>query len=94
MIRYIEEDSVRDKILYGKAYISAELEVYIKKVFDETPVADVAPVRHGKWIETGYYSRSKNPIYLCSVCHKEVEDRFIKNHKFCLHCGAKMDLED
>ena len=55
---------------------------------------DVAPVRHGKWIETGYYSCFKNPIYLCSACHKEVEDRYIKNHEFCLHCGAKMDLED
>ena len=44
MTRYIEADSVRDEILYGEAYVSAELEVYIKKVFDYAPIADVVEV--------------------------------------------------
>ena len=37
MTRCIEAYSVRDEILYGEAYVSAELEVYIKKVFDDAP---------------------------------------------------------
>lgn len=53
--------------------------------------ADVAPVVHGRWLDTGYYGHSKSPIYICSNCRKEVEDYYIKNHKFCLHCGARMD---
>ena len=61
---------------------------------DYSEVVEYAPVVHARWIETGYYSSSKNPIYICSACHKEVEDRYIKNHESCLHCGAKMDLEN
>lgn len=57
------------------------------------PAADVAPVVHGRWLDTGYYGHSKSPIYMCSNCRKEVEDYYIKNHKFCLHCGARMDGE-
>ena len=52
---------------------------------------EVEPVVHGRWLDTGYYGHSKSPIYMCSNCRKEVEDYYIKNHKFCLHCGARMD---
>ena len=61
---------------------------------DKEPAADVVEVKHGRWIDTGYHGYSKKPIFQCSECHGEVEDYFIKNHKFCLHCGAKMDKED
>ena len=37
MTRCIEAYSVRDEILYGEAYVQAELEFYIKKVFDDAP---------------------------------------------------------
>lgn len=50
--------------------------------------------KHGKWLETDYFDAHKIPIYKCSVCFKEVADHYIKCHKYCLHCGAKMDLED
>ena len=85
MTRCIEADSVRDEILYGEAYVSAELEVYIKKVFDDAPAADVAPVVHGWWKGAGMGD------YYCSLCCEEVSGN---RHKFCPNCGAKMDLED
>ena len=85
MTRCIEADSVRDEILYGEAYVSAELEVYIKKVFDDAPAADVAPVVHGRWKGAGMGD------YYCSLCCEEVSGN---RHKFCPNCGAKMDLED
>ena len=55
---------------------------------------EMAIVRHGRWIETDYFDAHKVPIYECSVCFREVADHYIKCHKYCLHCGAKMDLEE
>lgn len=67
------------------------LEAY--QVVLKIPAADVDEVRHGRWICGDYYDNHYNPIFECSSCNKEVADRFIKNHNYCLHCGAKMDLE-
>lgn len=58
----------------------------------QTPAADVAPVRHGRWLTTDAY-----PHHLyCSVCYKT----YAKNAKwvneldlptnFCPNCGAQM----
>ena len=57
--------------------------------------ADVAPVRHGRWIEPSrlYYGAKQ---YECSLCYS---DTFWKKHSItvkythCPNCGAKMDLE-
>ena len=57
---------------------------------DEMPTADVAPVRHGRWIE-----QSEESLYSCSVCGAEwvtIEGTPEENDMdFCPHCGAKMD---
>ena len=57
--------------------------------------ADVAPVRHGKWIEpTQLYYGAKQ--YECSLCYS---DKFWNKHNItvkyphCPNCGAKM-MED
>lgn len=50
--------------------------------------------KHGKWLKTEYFDAHKVPIYQCSVCFREVADNYIKCHNYCLHCGAKMDLEE
>ena len=57
--------------------------------------ADVAPVRHGRWIEPSrlYYGAKQ---YECSLCYS---DTFWKKHNItekyphCPNCGAKM-MED
>ena len=69
--------------------------IYIRKphVLD-LDIIEAEPVRHGRWIETDYFDAHKVPIYECSVCFKEVADHYIKCHKYCLHCGAKMDLKE
>ena len=62
----------------------------------EAPAADVAPVRHGRWMTTDAY-----PHHLyCSVCYKT----YAKNAKwvneldlptnYCPNCGARMGKED
>lgn len=66
--------------------------------FDEIPSADVAPVRHGRWIDTGAENEAGN-IYFCSVCNKlynpNKKDVAMKRAKekpdYCPNCGAKMD---
>lgn len=48
--------------------------------------ADVAPVRHGRWIDVREYCGD----YMCSNC-----ETLYSTNKFnyCPNCGAKMDLE-
>ena len=50
-----------------------------------TPAADVAPVRHGQWIEYG-------DCQICSECGEEhCWDEY--RAAYCDSCGAKMDGE-
>ena len=55
------------------------------------PAADVAPVRHGRWIDEGQYADFfPHHAYRCSECGNhflEVE----MYYEFCPRCGAKMD---
>ena len=55
----------------------------IKKI----PAADVAPVRHGRWI-----SDKKRLWYKCSNCG--MEDMLEQDYSFCPFCGAKMEGEE
>ena len=60
------------------------------------PVADVAPVKHGKWIRNPDYE-SWAEMYVCSACNRNALTDGDYRHKlsdYCPNCGAKMDLED
>ena len=66
----------------------------ILTAIDEIETADVAEVRHGKWIG----QRGKNRKYddfNCSVCgyHSNTSNRDRLGY-YCENCGAKMDLGD
>ena len=65
----------------------------IKEIM-KLPAADVEPVRHGRWFDMDSFDAHYQPIYQCSECRKQVADNYISCHKFCLHCGAKMDKEN
>lgn len=60
-----------------------------QRVILNAPVADVAPVRHGEWIE-----RALRPT--CSLCgfSGSLIDAPISPFKYCPNCGAKMDKEE
>lgn len=62
-------------------------------VIDGIPSADVAPVRHGRWIE--HYKSDAPPTlkerWICSWCGN-VQTYGITD--YCPNCGAKMDEED
>ena len=51
------------------------------------PDADVAPVRHGRWLP--FHSTAAGDIQYCSAC--EIGCTWKPN--YCPNCGAKMDLE-
>ena len=62
-----------------------------------TPAADVAPVRHGRWVWDNYLYD-----FSCSVCGDSPnfaihlgEDAFMKpTKKYCPNCGAKMEMDE
>ena len=54
---------------------------------DNFPTADVAPVRHGRWVNENFYTR-------CSVCGKmAIYDKYGQEVEsdYCPNCGARMD---
>ena len=51
---------------------------------DSEPAADVAPVRHGRWI---MHDDEFGLTCECSVCHIET----MGDGNYCPNCGAKMD---
>ena len=57
---------------------------------DNFPTADVAPVRHGEWVE-------EDTAITCPICTRsydtdfEIKRNVISNFDYCPNCGAKMD---
>ena len=64
---------------------------HLNSLINETPTADVQEVRHGRWIsnDLGGYKWA----YYCSECGWVDGYPFNDRHKYCPHCGAKMDGE-
>ena len=63
------------------------------------PAADVAEVRHGRWIGIEYDGYADGcPVYdlwECSECGEEVRGEDVPDtHPWCHACGARMDKED
>ena len=56
------------------------------------PAVDAEPVRHGEWIKGDYVCGDNE--WKCSVCGETEWRGSADWMKFCMYCGAKMDLED
>ena len=83
MAEYINRDD-----LLKAAWEKPTLSLSVYDIGNIKPV-DVAPVRHGRWIEMGYVCGETE--YQCSGC-KETEWRTSASRlKYCPFCGAKMD---
>lgn len=83
MDEYIERKAIRDALYDADAITMSGV-----KILNQFPVADVAPVRHGRWIDGDPY---------CPICRK---DKFRGldadvwadwQPDYCPNCGAKMD---
>ena len=80
----------------GRGLCRVIMEDDFKKTIKKMPkgiIADVTPVRHGRW-------EKQNGLYSCSECGKtcpyDVQADVIEYWacNYCPKCGAKMDLED
>lgn len=98
MTEYLEKAALV-RILRAKAEIGRLSEYSVcfdnvAKMIELLPAADVAEVKHGKWIE---YPRAH--YFKCSECKetvpykKAVLIRGKRKYKYCPHCGAKMGAE-
>ena len=57
----------------------------------ELPAADVADVRHGRWIDA-YPDIEPNPMFMYGICSEcGFEQGISKYLNYCPNCGAKMD---
>ena len=83
MDEYIERKAIRDALYDADAITMSGV-----KILNQFPGADVAPVRHGRWIDGDPY---------CPICRK---DKFRGldadvwadwQPDYCPNCGAKMD---
>ena len=70
---------------------------WLGSILAESPTADVAPVKHGKWEQRDYFDEDSN-VYVCSVCDEpwtlDAGSPKENNMYYCPNCGAKMDLEE
>ena len=84
MAEYVEREKVLSKAAQVAGCFSDMISAYDVIML---PTADVAPVRHGRWIKYQI-----PPIICCSNCDwaTDVEE---KNFQYCPSCGAKMDGE-
>lgn len=62
-------------------------------MIENAPVADVAPVVHGRWEWLGPNRLVADCMCgTCSAC--KVRSKYIVNTMLCPNCGAKMDIND
>lgn len=56
---------------------------------EDVPVADVAPVVHGRWISKNDHGYEW--VFVCSNCDYVDGYPFNDRSNYCPNCGAKMD---
>lgn len=78
---------------YVEAIVKTLSEV-VPYLLDDSPAADVQPVKHGRWIGIYEYCEALDlrptglgVYYWCSECDKAEK----KTSDFCPNCGARMD---
>ena len=85
---YIEREALIEEAKHNKAVCQAIADIVdVKDIINNTPVADVAPIRHGHWV------KEKPDVLIhwhCSVC-KNCYYLEEPNANYCPNCGAKMD---
>ena len=94
MTEYIEREALYEKSYWHGEHPNVDnpfpdgVDAIDIKDVDAIPAADVAPVRHGRWIAP-FLSDGDNMCAECSNCHKiRIFD------DYCSACGAIMDLND
>ena len=89
MAEYIEREYAVDAVVdvyYNTPDINLSCEKFETAIF-KIPAADVAPVRHGRWIEKEKYTFGV--MYDCSICDNRILDNG-HSWNYFPNCGARM----
>lgn len=90
MAEYINREKTKRLLHIEYAYAAEQL-------LDEIPDADVAPVVHGRWDDSGRYTfPGGSTAVRCTECGcaLTVSEFRLNNWNYCPVCGAKMDGGD
>lgn len=100
-MRLIDADALRKEMYHEAFETDSELQKWDSgcwirwKMFEnfiqKAPIVDAVPVKHGRWIKGGYACGENE--YKCSACGETEWRTGCKRMKYCMYCGAKMDLE-
>lgn len=103
MADYIDREAIYRKVCRGCTRHGDEIGIcYLEEPCEElqaefvsAPAADVAPVRHGRWVFTAEKCYPE-PGYKCSACRSANwrSPDVPKSFRYCPHCGAKMDEKE
>ena len=78
----------------GRGLCRVIFEEDFKRAIKKIPkgiIVDVAPVRHGRWVDA-YPDIETNPMFMYGICSEcEFEQGISKYLNYCPNCGAKMD---
>ena len=86
MAEYVTKEQVIDWYRpYGQTDEPIPFETLVSDLRD-MKTADVAPVRHGRWL---YVDTDTEQFFLCNRCKKKE----YWESTYCPNCGCKMDLE-
>ena len=92
LVKWLKRIPLKD-LSDGLGLCRVIMEDDFKKAIKNLPkgiIADVAPVRHGRWINPTKIDGKFFSIPHCSAC-ESVPCGVDENTKFCPNCGAKMD---
>lgn len=70
---------------------------YLREIIKSVPAADVAPVVHGRWDDSGRYTfPGGGTAVRCTNCGCALTESeyHLNNWNYCPVCGAKMDGGD
>lgn len=86
MDNYFSSKDILNKAIGTDAYFQ------IKSILFSLKAADVAEVRHGRWVDKTNISRSAVEQRVdCSVCGQIFWSSTVLSFNYCPHCGALMD---
>ena len=88
MTDYISRDATLTALQDSDLFNTTERQL---RAIRELPAADVAEVRHGRWIDA-YPDIEPNPMFMYGICSEcGFEQGISKYLNYCPNCGAKMD---
>lgn len=93
---YINKEEAIQSII-AHDLVGGDARCWAEYLLENTSAVDVAPIKHGRWIEYGENKDGTHNI-CCSVCDGFFKSKghanscYTRNkYRYCHNCGAKMD---